>query len=571
MTVAAAVPSSTTPRLLDEAVARVREGAPRWARASLEERIALARSMLHGVDRTAERMVREACAAKGLRFDAPVAGEEWLSSPFPTARILRQIVNSLSAVARNGNTPVGPTGETADGRLRARVFPPNALDGALFPLIRAEVHFQEGVDAARMNERRAAFHKARSHDGRVCLVLGAGNVNAIPPTDVATKLFAVGTACVLKMNPVNAYLGPILEDAFSEAIARGCLAVVYGGAEEGAYLARHPGVDEVHVTGATATHDAIVWGPPGPERTSRMERGTPVLQKPITSELGDVAPVLVMPGAWTDRALAAQAQSVAGMKAHNASHNCNAAQVLILPRGWKQRDAFLGHLERALAATPAKRAWYPGAAERYRRLVEGRPAVRRGAAGPGELPWTLLPDLDPAGNDPFYRTEAFCAVFGETAVGSEDPAEFLDAAVSFANEKLWGMLSASVVAPPPSLRDPTLRAALERAARRLRYGTVGMNCWPAYGFVFGTTPWGGFPGQPLHDIRSGRGFVHNTLMLDPDQVEKTVIWHPTVHPLKPAYFPSHRSTVPMGRGLVALEARRKWSALPGIVLAAMRG
>jgi aldehyde dehydrogenase (NAD(P)+) len=373
------------------------------------------------------------------------------------------------------------------------------------------------------------------------------------------------------MNPVNAYLGPILEDAFSEPIAKGWLAVVYGGAEEGAYLTRRPGVDEIHITGSTSTHDAIVWGPPGPERAERMARGTPLLRKEITSELGDVAPVMVMPGAWSDGDLAFQAESVAGMKTVNAAHNCNAAQLLVLPRGWRHRDAFLGHLERALAAAPAKKAWYPGALERYRRLVEARPAARRLGDARSELPWTVVPSLDAASDDPLFRTEAFCGLLGETAVGSEDPLRFLDEAVSFANGKLWGMLSASVVAPRDALRDPTLRSAVEGAVRRLRYGTVAVNCWPAYGFVFGTTPWGGFPGQPLHDVRSGRGFVHNTLMMDPEQIEKAVVWHPTVHPLKPAYFPSHRSTVKMGRGLVALTARRKWSALPGIVMAAVRG
>jgi acyl-CoA reductase-like NAD-dependent aldehyde dehydrogenase len=568
---AAAAPTSTDPRRLDEAVARVREGAARWARAPLEERIALARSMLAGVDRNAERIVRDACAAKGLPFDAPAAGEEWLSSPWATARMLRQIARSLETLSRTGNTPVGRTRETVDGRLSAQVFPAERLDGALFPLVRGEVHFREGVDVARMHERRAHFHKARSHDGRVCLVLGGGNVNSIPPTDVATKLFNEGTACVLKMNPVNAYLGPALEDAFSEAIRKGFLAVVYGGADEGGYLARHPGIDEIHITGSTATHDAIVWGPPGPERAERIARGTPLLGKEITSELGDIAPVLVVPGDWSDRALAFQAASVAGMKATNASFNCNAAQLLVLPRGWKHRDAFLGHLERALLSTPARKAWYPGAAERYGRLVEGRAGLRRSAAGAGELPWTIVTELDPAADDPLYRTEAFCGLVGQTAVGSEDPVEFLEAAVPFANERLWGTLSADVVAPPRLLRDPSLRAALDRAVRRLRYGTVAVNCWAAYAFVLGTSPWGGFPGQPLHDVRSGRGFVHNTLMLDADQVEKTVIWHPTVHPLKPAYFPSHRSTVAMGRGLVSLEARRKWTALPGIVAAAVRG
>jgi hypothetical protein len=182
-----------------------------------------------------------------------------------------------------------------------------------------------------------------------------------------------------------------------------------------------------------------------------------------------------------------------------------------------------------------------------------------------------VPGLDASSDDPLFHSEAFCSLVAETQVGSEDPLEFLDAAVTFSNERLWGTLSADVIAPAPLLRDRTLRAAVERATRRLRYGTVAVNCWAGYAFAFGTTPWGGFPGRPLEDVRSGRGFVHNTLMLDPDDVEKSVLWHPTIHPLKPPYFPSHRGTASLGRGLVALETRRRWDVLPSVLAAALRG
>jgi aldehyde dehydrogenase (NAD(P)+) len=564
-------PAPADRRHLDSAVARLREAAPAWAGAPVQERIGLARSMLHGIERNAERMVREACLAKGLPFDAPAAGDEWLAAPYATVRILRQLARSLAMLARNGNTPVGPTGEAPDGRLTARVFPPNLLDAALFLGVRGEVHFREGVGEERLHARRAAFHRAPDHGGKLCLVLGAGNVNSIPPTDVATKLFNEGKVCLLKMNPVNAYLGPILEDAFAEAIARGVLAVVQGGAEEGEYLTRLPGIDEVHVTGSNATHDRIVWGPPGPERAERMARGTPLLDKEITSELGDVAPVIVAPGPWDERSLDFQAESVAGMVTQNASFNCVAAQTLILPRGWRHRAAFLARLERFMAATPARRAWYPGSAERYRQLTEGRPGVRRSAAPRDTLPWTLVTGLDPGADDALFRTEAFCSLLAETSVGSEDPEEFLDAAVSFANGRLHGTLSANLVVPAGILGDAALRPALDRAIRRLRYGTVAVNCWAAYAFAFGTIPWGGAPGQPLGDVRSGRGFVHNTLMLAPDDVEKSVLWHPATHPVKPPYFPSHRTGPALGRGLIALEARRRWSALPGVLWHGLRG
>lgn len=563
-----AAPSPTEPLALDAAVARVRDAAPAWARAPIAERIALARAMLRGIDRNAARAVRAGCAAKSLALDAPVAGDEWLSV-FVTVRVLRGLVRSLEAIATRGNTPLGRLGETVDGRTRARVFPSTLLDAALFSRVHADVHFQEGVGPREVEQRRARFYKAPWHAGRVCLVLGAGNFNAIPPTDVAAKLFNEGKACVLKMNPVNAYLGPILEDAFTDAIARGVLAIVYGGAEVGDYLVRHPSVDEVHVTGARETHDRIVWGPPGRERAERMARNAPLLDKEITSELGDLSPVLVVPGPWDERSLAFQAQSVAGMVTVNGSFNCISIQALVLPRGWRHRDAFLSLVERGMAATPPRAPWYPGAAERYRRLTEGRPGVRRSPAGPGALPWALVTGVAPDPDDELWRTEAFCALLAETQVGSEDPVEYLERAVAFANDTLPGTLSANVIVHPRTLADPSLRVAFEGALRRLRRGTVAVNCWTGYGFGFGTTPWGGFPGQPLTDVRSGRGFVHNTLMLE--GVEKTVIRHPVTHPLKALYFPTHRTVQRIVPRLVAIEARRRWDLLPSVAAAALRG
>jgi acyl-CoA reductase-like NAD-dependent aldehyde dehydrogenase len=562
-------PPPTDLRRLEEAIARVREGAPRWARAPLHERIALARAMRDGMARNAERAVRASCEAKAIPYDGPVSGDEWLAA-YVSVRILAQAAGALEALARRGNTPVGRLGETADGRTTEAVFPPNLLDRALFSGVRADVHYQEGVSPADAVAHRARFHKAPDHDGRVCVVLGAGNFNAIPPADVAAKLFNDGKACILKMNPVNAYLGPVLEDAFAEAISRGVLAVVYGGADVGEHLTSHPAVDEVHITGSNATHDRIVWGPPGPEREARMAGGTPLLRKAITSELGDTSPVLVVPGPWDDRSLRFQAESVAGMVTVNASFNCISVQALVLPRGWRRRDAFLAILERSMAATPARAAWYPGSAERYRRLTEGRREVRRAArAAPGTLPWTVVPNVEAESDDPLWRTEAFCALVAETAVGSEDPVEYLERAVAFTQERLHGTLSCNVVVHPRTLADPSVAAAFERALRRLRYGTVAVNCWTGYGFGFGTTPWGGFPGQPLTDVRSGRGFVHNTRMLE--GVEKTVIRHPVSHPVKSLYFPTHRTVHHVLPPLIAVEAHRRWTSLPRVAFETLRG
>jgi len=563
-------PAATAPSALDAAVSRAREAAPGWARASLADRIALARQLHADTARVAARMAEAACEAKGIPLGSPAAGEEWLSGPWVTLRVLRQTAEALSALAAGGGTPIGPVGRTADGRLTVGIFPLSLQDRLLFMGVRGEVHLEAGLDEVGLAERRASFHRRRDHDGRTCLVLGAGNINSIPTTDVIGKLFSEGKTCVLKMNPVNAYLGPLIESGFAAAVARGLLQVVHGGAEEGRHLCHHPGVDEVHVTGSSATHDAIVWGPPGPEREARKASRRPLLEKPISSELGAVSPVLVVPGPWDQRRLAFQAESVAGMVTHNASFNCNAAKLLITPRGWRLRDRFLDLVMAAMARSPARAAWYPGAADRYRSLTAGRDGLRTSGPAPaGTLPWTLVPGLDPAALDPAYSTEPFCALLSETSLGSEDPLEYLEAATAFANDRLWGTLSASLVVHPATAADPATGAAVERAIRRLRYGSVNVNVWAGYAFAVGSAPWGAFPGHTLEEIGSGVGFVHNTSMLE--GVEKCVMRQPAWNMPKPVYFPSHRTAHLVGRRLVGLEAGGGWGAVPGVAAAAVLG
>ena len=99
-------------------------------------------------------------------------------------------------------------------------------------------------------------------------MLGAGNVSSIGPLDALYKLFVEDQVVLFKTNPVNAYLGPLILEAFRTLIDQNVLRVVYGGAAEGAYLCTHPGIDEIHITGSDKTFDAIVWGP-GAEGAAR--------------------------------------------------------------------------------------------------------------------------------------------------------------------------------------------------------------------------------------------------------------------------------------------------------------
>ena len=564
-------PGRSGMRQLDEMLTRLRDAAPRFARLGLGDRIALARSMQAGYLRIAKPSVAAACAAKGIPADSPVAGEEWGTGPWPVVRQLRLVIESLQSIQRTGTTPIGRVGHNAEGRLTVRVFPGNRIDGVLFSGITVDVHMQAGISQDNLDARRASFYQGRAQGGRTVLVLGAGNITAIPAMDVITKMFNEGSVCLLKLNPVNAYVGPFIEQAFAEPIARGYLAVAYGGVEEGAYLAQHRDIDEIHLTGSAGTYDSIVWGPPGPEREARKARNQPLSTKPVTAELGNVSPVLVVPGPYSDKELLFQAESVTGAMAYNASFLCNSAKMLVTPKSWGQRPALLQAIERILGTVPTRKAYYPGAHERWQRLAGSRVQRRTvGSAADGELPWTILSGLDSTdAGEPAFTTEPFCSILSETEVGSDDPVEFLDRAVDFANNRLWGTLSADIVVHPRSLKDPRVAEALERAIARLRYGAVSVNSWTGFIFSFASPPWGGYPGSTSADIQSGTGWVHNTSMLE--GVEKSVLRHPLTVMPKPAIFPSHRTAHTLMERLTTLEERAGWSKVPGVVAAAMRG
>jgi len=563
-------PAYSSQAQMDRAILRLREGAGIFAGLATNERIALAGSMQKGFLRVADRMVAAGCRAKGITPGTPFEAEEWALGVWGVVRQLRLIRESLHAINRSGNTPIGPVGRTTDNRLSVRTFPGNAIDAMLFKDMSVEVHLQSGVTEDALEATRAGFYK-RPHDGRVALVLGAGNMAAIPAMDVITKMFNEGKVCLLKMNPVNAYIGPFIEEAFVDAVKRNFLVVVYGSAEEGRYLVYHDGIDEVHITGSDRTHDAIVWGPAGPQQDERKRRNEPLLKKPITSELGNVSPVIVVPGPYTEKELCFQAEDAASYFVMNASFLCCSAKILIVPKGWDGSDTFLRGVENVCAAVPPRQAYYPGAQDRWQMLTSGRARAEQiGSAVPGTLPWTIITGLDPAATDePLFNAEPFCSVLSETRLGSADPLEFLDRAVDFVNNRLWRTLAATLVVHPKSLKDPRINEAVERAITRLRYGTVAVNGFHGLSFTFASPPWGAYPGATLDNIQSGSGFVHNTLMLE--GIEKAVLRCPVAVFPKPAYFPSHRTAHKLMRNLVAMEVNANWAKVPGVVLAAMRG
>jgi acyl-CoA reductase-like NAD-dependent aldehyde dehydrogenase len=192
--------------------------------------------------------------------------------------------------------------------------------------------------------------------------LGAGNIASIAPLDVFQKLFLENQVVILKMNPVNDYLTVYLQAALKPLIDLDALRIVKGDGAAGAYLTTHSIIEELHITRAGSTHDAIVWGT-GDEGETNRAANTPKNDRRFTSELGAVCPTIVVPGPWSSADLKFQAEHIATQKLHNSGFNCIACQVLIMPKGWDKTETLLNNVN-AVAQKSTRGAYYPGAADR---------------------------------------------------------------------------------------------------------------------------------------------------------------------------------------------------------------
>jgi acyl-CoA reductase-like NAD-dependent aldehyde dehydrogenase len=332
-------------------------------------------------------------------------------------------------------------------------------------------------------------------------------------------------------------------------------------------------VDALHVTGSDRTYNAIVWGN-GEEAGQRRLAGQPLVTKPFSSELSGVSPCIVVPGPWRSADFRYQAEHIVTGKMNNSGHNCIASQVLILPRDWPGTPRLLDEIRAILRQLPPRPDYYPGAGERLAAVRAAHPRAET-YGDPGRI---LVPDITDH-DDIMITTEAFASALGVVRLPGATTAEFLRHATDFANCTLPGTLGATLIVHPGTEKSD--RAAVAAAIAGLRYGTLGVNCWSALGFLLGYTPWGAYPEHTRQDIGSGTGFVHNAFMLE--DVQKTVVRAPfapaprgllTARPAlspKPPYFVTNRTARTTAERLVRFTAAPALAKLPGIFTSALRG
>jgi acyl-CoA reductase-like NAD-dependent aldehyde dehydrogenase len=548
----------------DRALRELGAGKDRWARRPIPDRIELLDRIAREMEATARRWVAVESDFKGYRRGSREAAIEWFGGPVFVLRTARLLRESLRELDRRGHTGHGPVRTRADGRTTVQVFPTDAYDRLTYAGYRSEV-WLERDDVGTLPQ--ACPGPGRR--GEVCLILGGGNISGLQPMDILHQLFVENRVVLLKCSPVQEHVAPVLGTVLRSLIDADALRIVYGGADVAARLAHHPGVDRLHMTGSDKTYDALVWGS-GEEGRRRKADRRPLLTKPFTAELGQVSPVVVVPGPWSPADVRFQAENASCLTILNAGHLCVSTRLLITHGRWHQRPAFLDAVRSTMREAPALPAYYPGAPERHARFLDAYPRAERYGTSDGRfLSYLFVPDVAPDPGEPALSMDPFCSVLSEVPIDAPDPARFIDEAVALCNERVWGSLTITFLVHPRSRRDPATAAALDRALTRLRYGNIVFNAPPAPAFAAVSPPWGAYPGNEPHDIGSGSGYVHNSYLLD--GIEKAVTYAPWHVLSKPLWFPSHRRLHEVMPRLARFEVAPSAGQLPGLVRATLGG
>ena len=431
----------------------------------------------------------------------PAEGEEWLGGPFASVLATQYYIKSLT----NDDDLVEKKYNSEENSYK--VFPNSFTERITFPFIDAKVIFNKSMSFEDINKYRG-FSKRYDIDPSITLVLGAGNFSSIPYLDVLYHLITRKSVILLKLNPVNEYLKPVFEKVFQSFIERGYIIVTTGNIDESKYMANHPGINHIHLTGSDKTFEDIVYGRELTEKERKSKSLSKINNKPITSELGNVTPIIIHPGKWSTSDIKYQARKIVTAKLNNNGFNCIAAQVVVLPDGWGQTETLIKFVKHYMSKAKERKAYYPESIERLEKLEKDKGYERVNALS------CVTPHLtrEIKAYSKFEIDEVWSSTIYFKKIEYTSIEDFANKAIDYCNDELWGNLGVSVIIKD---HDRKFNKHITNLyIDKLNYGTVAINEWAAIGYIIPQLPWGGFPGNRDNDIQSGQSVVHNSMLFE---------------------------------------------------------
>ena len=141
--------------ILDQAIQELDNRRVDWTGRSLAEKIQLIDETLPRIQQVASDWVAAGTKAKGTDFESPLAGEEWLTGPYITARNLRLIRQSLRDIDQVGTPQLPGRPYVQAGQVVAPVFPTDRYDQ--FDVLR--------LPSCSLDETRDSAERACQHNG----------------------------------------------------------------------------------------------------------------------------------------------------------------------------------------------------------------------------------------------------------------------------------------------------------------------------------------------------------------------------------------------------------------------
>ena len=486
---------------LDRNITTLRINSSELAKISNEELILLLKKTIENIKGIAYYWATLSAEKKGI-LQKHKEGEEWLGGPFVSILTLQYYIDYLE---KNEQLDINKFNENKNSY---KVFPNKFIEKLTFPLLNAEIRFSKSMNFDQINEYRGFKQRIGTDSGSVTLVLGAGNVSSIPFLDTIFYLVANRSSIILKLNPVNDYLNPVFQKVFHEFIERGFISVVNGDIPTSKYLSEHRSIDSIHLTGSNYTYENIVYGRILNDKERKLSFLSKSNKKPIFTELGNVTPIIIHPGKWTNAEIKFQARKIVTAKLNNSGFNCIAAQVVVLPKGWRSNDKLKKYIKYYLKKIGDTTSYYPGAYESLKILQKNKyyEQVNEQVCS---TPF-MVSNLDT--DEKFEEQEVWNSTLYFKEIEYTDYESFTNNSVDYVNNELWGNLGVTVL-----IKDSNKKRnyeVVENYKQNLKYGTIAINEWAAIAFIIPTLPWGGYPGNKDNDIQSGQGFVHNSYFFE---------------------------------------------------------